>query len=157
MLAVHRVAGHISGMALHLQKLCVGADSVEDLTAWIEHRMREKARQGLPQEHIHTTRMAPKRVDELLDGGSLYWVIKGVMQARQRLIDIRTFTDADGIGRCELVMEPKVVRVEPRARRAFQGWRYLPGPDAPKDLSGAGDAENLPAQLLTELRALGLW
>src|SRR4051812_44582829 len=74
-------------------------------------------------EETHTTRMVPKRVDELLDGGSLFWVIKGQVAARQMLLAVRPFTDADGIGRCHLVLEPKVVAIEPRPYRPFQGWR----------------------------------
>ena len=78
--------------------------------------------------------MVPKRVDELLEGGSLFWVIRGQVACRQTLLDVRPFTDADGIGRCRLVLEPKVVPVEPRPYRPFQGWRYLAAKDAPRDI-----------------------
>src|SRR6478735_1094596 len=118
-------------MALHLLKLCVGADSVKDLEDWI--RDRRKRNRGNAKEHIHTTRMVPKRAEELLDGGSLYWVIRGQIMCRQKLIAVRPFTDKEGIGRCRLVMEPKVVLVEPRPFRAFQGWRYLQADGAPRD------------------------
>src|ERR687893_3308246 len=124
-------------MPLHLIKLCVGCDSITDLEEWIEENRSHHRRLGRDYEQTHTTRMVPKRVDELLDGGSLFWVIKGQVAARQKLLNVRPFTDADGIGRCHLVLEPKVVAVEPRPYRPFQGWRYLEGKDAPGDL-GAG-------------------
>jgi hypothetical protein len=101
--------------------------------------------------------MVPKRADELLDGGSLYWVIRGQVMCRQRLIAVRPFVDKEGIGRCRLVMEPKVVLVESRPFRAFQGWRYLTTKDAPRDLDRAAPgAAAMPEQLRRELRELGL-
>ena len=144
-------------MALHLLKLCVGADSVRDLEEWIAERLAEKRRRGETPEHAHVTRMAPKRRDELIDGGSLYWVIKGQVAARQKLLDVRPFTDGDGIGRCRLVLEPVVVPVMPRPWRPFQGWRYLPGKEAPSDISAAtGEIAQMPEILRRELRELGL-
>jgi len=124
-------------MTLNLIKLCVGCDSIKDLRDWIAEKLKEKKRRRQPLEHVHTTRMVPKRVDELLDGGSLYWVIRGEVLCRQRLIDVRPFVDADGIGRCRLVLEPKLIVTEPRSYRAFQGWRYLDQKDAPRDLKRA--------------------
>lgn len=143
-------------MALHLVKLCVGCESVEDLEAWIALRLEEKRRSNLPVEHFHTTRMVPKRNNELLDGGSLYWVIKGGIQCRQKLVDIRTFTDAEGINRCHLVFAPVVIRTQWQPRRPFQGWRYLSGSDAPDDMSRSGGVEEMPLNLRKELAELGL-
>ena len=144
-------------MPLHLLKLCVGADTVADLEAWIAERLAEARRLGQTPEHRHTTRMVPKRIPELLGGGSLYWVIKGQVTARQRIGDVRPFTGQDGVGRCHLVLEPAVVEVEPRPCRPFQGWRYLPDPDVPPDLArGHPDVVALPAPLRRELRHLGL-
>lgn len=143
-------------MALHLIKLCVGCESVEDLEEWIALKLDEKRRAGKPAEHFHTTRMVPKRVEELLDGGSLYWIVKGGVQCRQKLIDIRPFTDAEGIGRCHLVFEPAVVRTQWQPRRPFQGWRYLTPADAPADLSDGGGVEEMPLSLRRELTELGL-
>lgn len=143
-------------MALNLLKLCVGADSVEDLEAWIAHRLEEKRRAGQPIEHFHTTRMTPKRAEELTDGGSLYWVIKGSVQCRQRLVEIRPFTDNEGISRCRLVLDPALVRTEFQPRRAFQGWRYLKAQDAPRDLPAGAAADAMPATLHRELAELGL-
>jgi hypothetical protein len=144
-------------MPLHLIKLCVGCDTVQDLEDWIKEKLQEKKKRGEKPERIHTTRMVPKRVEELLDGGSLYWVIKGQVQARQSLMDIRSFTDADGIGRCNLILAPQVVETTYQPRRAFQGWRYLQASEAPRDLAelGAGAAE-LPLDLRRELAELGL-
>ena len=112
-------------MPLHLVKLCVGCDSIEDLADSIAFRLDEARAQGREPEYGHVTRMVPKRVEELVDGGSLYWVIKGNIQCRQRILEIRPFTDADGIRRCKIVLEPKVVATDWQPRRAFQGWRYL--------------------------------
>jgi hypothetical protein len=144
-------------MPLHLIKLCVGADSLADLRDWMETRMREAAKRGAPRRHAHVTRMTPKRAEALVDGGSLYWVIKGLIAARQRLIAVEPFVDADGIGRCRLWLDGEVVAVAPRPMRAFQGWRYYEPKDAPPDLdeSQAGVAE-MPEMLRRELASLGL-
>ncbi len=144
-------------MALHLIKLAVGCDSVKDLQEWVRERQRQAKAQGLPRRHNHITRMTPKRVDELLDGGSLYWVIKGQIAARMRLIGIEPFRDKAGVGRCRIVMEPKVVALTPRPMRAFQGWRYLNIKDAPPDLSKSGKGlVAMPEPMRRELRELGL-
>jgi hypothetical protein len=143
-------------MALHLLKLCVGADSIDDLREWVAERSLIAIAAGLEPSSTHTTRMVPKRADELVDGGSLYWVIKGQVQARQRLLDLKTFTGSDGITRCELVLGPEVVETTLQPRRAFQGWRYLKEEDAPRDLKALGDAADLPLDLRRELAELGL-
>src|SRR5215469_12882116 len=144
-------------MPLHLIKLCVGCDSVRELKDWIKQRLNDKRKRGEKAEHIHRTRMVPKRAAELVDGGSLYWVIRGEIACRQRIRDVRPFRDRDGIGRCGIVLEPKPVLVELRPFRAFQGWRYLNGKDAPPDL-GKRDkgAAAMPETLRRELRELGL-
>lgn len=144
-------------MTLNLIKLCVGCDSVKELNEWIRERLKDKKARGEPVEHIHTTRMMPKRVDELLDGGSLYWVIKGAMLCRQRLRAVRPIVDKEGISRCQFVLEPKTILVDPRPFRAFQGWRYLTAHDAPPDLDrSAPGARAMPEPLRRELRELGL-
>jgi len=143
-------------MALHLIKLCVGCDSVEDLEEWIEFRLKEQRRARRKPEHRHTTRMTPQRAGELLDGGSLYWVIRGNVQARQRLLAVRPFRDDDGIQRCHLVLEPKVMPTAWQPRRAFQGWRYLKPEDAPRDLGDRSALRELPPELRRNLADLGL-
>jgi hypothetical protein len=144
-------------MALNLIKLCVGVETIQELEDWIARRLADKKRLGQPVEHTHITRMAPKRVDELLSGGSLFWVIKGQISCRQKLLDIRVFTDGEGIGRCALVLEPILTRIRPRPMRPFQGWRYLAAKDTPEDLFG-GDAaiEEMPEPMRRELVNLGL-
>ena len=107
---------------LHLIKLCVGCDSIRDLEDWIEEKLktRKAARKGAhTPERNHTTRMVPKRAAEILDSGSLYWVIRGQIMCRERILDIRPFTDKDGIGRCHIVLDCKPAPVEPRPYRAF--------------------------------------
>ena len=144
-------------MPLHLIKLCVGCDSVADLEAWIKQRLKERKRRGQKPEHIHITRMTPKRVEDILNGGSLYWVIRGQIMCRERILDIRPFTDKDGIGRCHIVLDCTPVPVEPRPYRAFQGWRYFNPDDAPRDLDRAAPgARDMPEDLRRELRDLGL-
>ena len=144
-------------MALNLLKLCVGCDSVEDLEEWIAFRLDEKRRAGEPIEHWHTTRMVPTRGNELTDGGSLYWVIKGSVQCRQRLLEVRPFIDGEGISRCHLVLDQAVVRTAWQPRRPFQGWRYLKADDAPVDLGRRREGEiEMPHKLKRELADLGL-
>ena len=144
-------------MSLHLIKLCVGCDTIRDLEEWIEETQAHFRRLGRTYEQTHTTRMVPKRSNALLDGGSLYWVIRGQLACRQRLLCVRPFTDGDGIGRCHLVLEPVVVPVEPRPCRPFQGWRYLEPKDAPRDLGrAAGDVAVMPEAMRRELADLGL-
>jgi hypothetical protein len=144
-------------MPLHLIKLCVGCESIADLEEWIAENELHHRRLKRPFEQTHTTRMVPKRADEIVAGGSLFWVIRGQVACRQRLLAIRPFTDAEGIGRCHLVLEPKVVPVEPRPYRPFQGWRYLEAKDVPRDLGrGSGDLARMPEAMRRELADLGL-
>ncbi len=144
-------------MPLHLIKLSVGSETVADLEAWIKLKAQERKRRGLKPQRAHVTRMVPKRVDELTAGGSIYWVIKGQIMCRERILAIEPFKDKDGVGRCRLVLDPKCVLVEPRPRSAFQGWRYLEDQDAPRDLSKVDrGAAKMPEQMRRELRDLGL-
>ena len=144
-------------MPLHLIKLCVGCDSVADLEDWIKQKLKAKKKRGGKPEHIHTTRMFPKRAEELTDGGSLYWVIRGQIACREKILDIRPTTGKDGIKRCQVVLDGKVVLVEPRSRSAFQGWRYLEAKDAPRDLARAAPgAARMPETMRRELQELGL-
>jgi hypothetical protein len=145
-------------MPLHLVKLSVGSTSVKDLRSWIDERVRQAKAKGLPPHHVHVTRMTPKRDSELLDGGSIYWVIKGEIAAREKILAIEPYRDREGIGRCRLVMEPKLIPVAPRPMRPFQGWRYLDAKSAPPDL-GKGAANGIaamPEPMRRELRELGL-
>lgn len=144
-------------MPIHLIKLCVGVDSIRDLDEWIKDRMAQKKKKKEALEYVHTTRMMPTQKDELLDGGSLYWVIKGVISCRQKLIDLRQFNDKDGVKRCRIVMEPKLIPVLPKPRSAFQGWRYLKANEAPADFAkGAKGASAMSEEMRRELHELGL-
>jgi hypothetical protein len=143
-------------MPLHILKLCVGADSIEDLEAYIASRYARGGGflvDGLP---FHTTRMVPKRAEAVTAGGSLYWVIKGNVQCRQQVVAVKPFIDGEGIQRCNLVLARDVVRTYWQPRRAFQGWRYLNAADAPADLGANEGAAALPPELRLELASLGL-
>ncbi len=144
-------------MPLHLIKLSVGSESVEDLQVWIRQKLKQRKARGQKPEHIHTTRMTPKRIEEILDGGSMYWVIKGELACRERILDLRPIVDKDGIGRCQIVLDGKLKLVAPRPWRAFQGWRYLTEKDAPADLDRVSKGvATFPEPLRRELRELGL-
>lgn len=137
-------------MAVHLKKLSVGATSLNSLREWQDVRVAR----GL--DIIHPTRNWPRRASEILDGGSLYWVIKGKMLARQKIADLREVTRSDGRPACGIILKPGLIPVWPRRFRAFQGWRYLEVDDAPGDLPMSDNATPLPADLASELRELGL-
>src|ERR1700730_9116525 len=143
-------------MPLHLIKLAVGCESVKELKSWVAERMQAARKKGLPLHHIHITRMTPKRIEEVLAGGSLYWVIRGEIAAREKIIGIEPFRDRDGIGRCRLVMQPKVVAVSPRPMPPFHGHRDLAEEAAPPDLGKAAAAPvaAMPEPLRRELRDL---
>lgn len=136
---------------IHMVKLCVGADDVADLENW-----QKRVMQSYPRP-VHHTRMIPKRGDELADGGSIYWVIKGLIQVRQEIVEVKQITDRGGRKACELVFNPKLVPVEPTPKRPFQGWRYLKPDDAPADLREGTGAIEMPANLRAELREAMVW
>lgn len=138
-------------------KLAVGVEGLNDLRERGDMRLAHGATHGFPGRHVHVTRMMPKRDAEMLDGGSLYWVIKGEICARQLLVGLDAFRDSEGISRCRLVLDPEVVAVTPRPMRPFQGWRYLADKDRPADLGKAASGlEDMPEAMRRELRELGL-
>ncbi len=137
---------------LHLIKLSVGTESVDTLIDW-QNDPRAKGPDGLPR---HVTRMWPKREAELLAGGSIYWVIKGFVQARQRIIRLDEVDRGDGIRRCGIVLEPELHRTEAAPKRAFQGWRYLEGKIAPSDLPKGSANDDLPPKLMAALAEIGV-
>ena len=142
-------------MTLHLIKLSVGSESPTDLADWQAQRLKGLKRQREKPELIHVTRQTPKRAEELLAGGFIYWVIGGWICARQRLLELRPLT-RDGVPHCGLVLDPELIRTTPRQHRPFQGWRYLPASDAPPDLPRGAHPDDIPEALLRELSALGL-
>jgi hypothetical protein len=137
-------------MGVHLKKLSVGSSSIDNLRSWQDRAVR----QGRPI--IHPTRNWPRRADELLDGGCIYWIIKGQMMVRQAIADMIEVKREDGRPACGIVLDPKLIPVWPRRVRIFQGWRYLEAPDAPEDLPQTLDSEPMPTELASELRELGL-
>jgi len=138
---------------VHLLKLSVGTEDVAGLAAW-QAQKRAQTDDGLPR---HITRMWPKRAADILDGGSIFWVIKGVILCRQPVLRLDEYHSADGIRRCAIVCKPGLIRVEATPKRPFQGWRYLPVDDAPRDLpQGQQDEEPLPPALATALSAIGV-
>jgi len=143
-------------MPLHLIKLCVGAQSLESLASWQAVRLAVAAKKGAKRELVHITRNTPRRADELLDGGSLYWVIKGKVAARQLLIDVRPVRSKNGPPRCGLVYDPEIIPTLRRSHRPFQGWRYLDAKEAPADARSLKRAKGLPETLCVELAELGL-
>ena len=141
-------------MTIHLIKLSVGPESLTQLVAWQAERLAERAKKGQAAELVHITRQMPKRREELLAGGSIYWVIKGWLCARQRLMDLRPLT-IDGVAHCGLIYAPEIIRVRPRQTRAFQGWRYLQAADAPPDLA-LSDVGEMDDALVKQLAEMGL-
>lgn len=142
--------------SLNLIKLAVGIDDIAHLAAVQERRLAESAAAGLAPRLFHITRNVPRRSAELLDGGSIYWVIKGKIRVRQRLLDIEDDTDDEGRRYCRLVLDPDRVETQPRPHRAIQGWRYLPADSAPPDLIQMPECDDIPSELAAELRELGL-
>jgi len=138
---------------LNLIKLSVGTDNVEGLVAWQATRRA----QGADKQPRHVTRMWPKRATELLEGGSIYWVIQGVLQCRQRIVRLDEVIGQDGIRRCGIVLDPEIVRTGTVQKRPFQGWRYLPGTEAPPDLVAPRRGEDaLPPSLSAALADIGV-
>ena len=136
-------------MTVHLKKLSVGSQSLDSLRAGQALRLAQGGRL------VHVTRNRPRRAEELLDGGSIFWIIKGVVTARQPIIDLADAQRADGTRACGIVLSPEIIQVVPTKMRIFQGWRYLEAKDAPADLTGLVD-ESMPPALAAELRALGI-
>jgi hypothetical protein len=146
-------------MALHIIKLCVGAQSIDDLARWQSSLLAFRESMGLKPRVEHTTGQTPKRVDDVLDGGSLYWVVKGVIQVRQRITGFDTGQREDGRPCCLILLDPELVPVRPVRRRPFQGWRYLTADDAPADFGSTSSAEavaSMSPKMRKDLAELGL-
>ena len=139
-------------MTVHLKKLCVGAKDVDDLFRR-QNFIREKY-----NETIHITRMYPKRYEELIDGGSIYWIFKGYIRARQNILDMSRYIGQDKINRCKILLSEEIILTTPKKSRPFQGWRYLKNKDIPKDdiLYDPLSYDNSNEELISELSKLGL-
>ncbi|MBT6119507.1 MAG: DUF1489 domain-containing protein [Rhodospirillaceae bacterium] len=143
-------------MTVHLIKLSVGSENFESMKTYQARRIEAAREAGLPPWSSHHTRAMPRRRDEVLDGGSIYWVVKGVLLCRNPIRDLVRKVDADERPFCAIQYGPELIRVVPRAHRPFQGWRYLDPEDAPPDLGEAERQGEPPPEMAAELRALGL-
>ena len=137
-------------MPVHLKKLSVSSASIDSLRELQAERLASVGRL------VHITRNRPRRVEELLDGGSIYWIIRGVMTARQVIIDFVEAERSDGSLACGIVLSPEIVTVAPKRMRIFQGWRYLEVTDVPIDIDPDNDG-NMPSEFAAELRELGIF
>ncbi|MEM6305078.1 MAG: DUF1489 domain-containing protein [Pseudomonadota bacterium] len=138
---------------VNLIKLSVGSESVESLIDW-QMRRSKQIKNGA---YYHITRMWPKREAEILNGGSIYWVIKGEVLCRQRITGFDEIIGSDGVRRCGIVLDPEIVRVSPALRRPFQGWRYLEVADAPPDLRAGAEGDSaLPIEMNRALAEIGV-
>lgn len=139
---------------MNMIKLSVGTESVESLIDWQMNRSRQRKADGT---YYHITRMWPKRADDILAGGSMYWVIQGVLQARQKIVGFDEIIGEDGIRRCAICLDPGIIRTEPVRRRPFQGWRYFDPADVPADLSAERmDALSVPPKMMAALAEIGV-
>ena len=144
-------------LSINLIKLCVGAKSVSELEQWQKFQLSKHKSKNREQKVIHITRMWPKRKKELLSGGSIYWVFKGLILARQEILDLEEIIGVDNIKRCGLVLNKEIFNTTPKPKRAFQGWRYLTQDQAPADTGQyLVEDDELPHTLQLELSRLGV-
>lgn len=143
-------------MTIHLLRMAAGVEDLAQMQAIVKGETRADRKLG-PVVSIYT-RNWPKRAADLLDGGSVYSVIRSVIQVRRRVLDIREWKDSDGSAYCRIVLDPQLIRVMPTPQKPFQGWRYLDPLKAPRDLGVMRDMEqdNLPDDMAQELKELGL-
>jgi hypothetical protein len=143
---------------MHLIKLCVGVETLEELAAWQAHRLDIMRRAGAVPELAHLTRQTPRQAEEVRKSGSLYWVIKGFIRARQKILDLREETGAEGKPLCAIVLDHALIATRPQPRRPFQGWRYLKPEEAPADLGAVEEmaGDNIPPAMRAELAELAL-
>lgn len=137
-------------MPLHITKIAYGSESPETLQAWLERGAKENSGPGYA---LMTTRYMPKRAAEMI-GGSLYWIHSHTIVGRSPIIGF----EENGSGRYSLLLEPRLIRVRRKAKRAHQGWRYLEQENAPADLKGgeSDGQDEMPSQMLGELSRMGL-
>ena len=140
---------------IHMIKLCVGVATLEELESYRSERAHWWGADYGEDVHVHRTRTMPKRRAEMEGVSSIYWVISGVIRCRQPILRLAEAVDEQGVPCCDIIMAPDMVRVVPRPRQPFQGWRYLDGKDAPPDLGAGGMAEDGDPELALELSRLG--
>jgi hypothetical protein len=141
---------------MHLIKLCVGVSSLEELESYRAERAHWWGADYGENVHVHRTRTRPRRAEEIEGQGSLYWVIAGVLRCRQPILRLAPAIDREGLACCDIIMAPELVRVAPRPKGPFQGWRYLAPEDAPADLVTAEFSDPGSLELAEELARLGL-
>jgi len=137
-------------VSLHLLKLSVGSESVETMARW------QAGRLARTRALFHETRNFPRRAGEILDGGSIYWIIKGHVRVRQRIIGLERREDEERGRVCRIMLDPNLIPTEIQPRRPHQGWRYLEADDAPPDARHATSADDPAPEMIAELRELGL-
>lgn len=144
-------------MPLHLRKMAVGIEDVSHLAAVQQQRIDQARIERGVEELRHVTRHMPRRAAQVLDGGSIYWVVKGFIRVRQPIQRFDRVTGRDGSPRCGIILDPVLVPTELTTHRPFQGWRYLEDAHAPADgMPTVDDVPDLPPEMARELRALGL-
>jgi hypothetical protein len=141
---------------MHIIKLCVGVATLEELESYREERAHWWGADYGEDVHVHRTRTMPRRRDEIEGQGSIYWVISGMIRCRQPILRLAEATDREGRACCDIIMAPDMVRVLPRPKSPFQGWRYLDPADAPQDVANDAFAEEGSLELAEELARLGL-
>jgi hypothetical protein len=140
---------------MHIIKLCVGVATLEELESYRSERAHWWGADYGEGVHVHRTRTRPKRAEEIEGLGSVYWVISGVIRCRQPVIRLAPATDDQGLACCDIIMAPDLVKVTPRPKSPFQGWRYLAPDDAPPDLD-PGQSGQGAVEIAEELARLGL-
>lgn len=139
---------------IHMVKLCVGVASVEELESYRNERAHWWGADYGSEVHVHRTRMMPKRREEMEGVSSIYWVMSGMIGCRQRILELRPYTDAEGKDYCDILMVPELVRTVPYPKRPFQGWRYLKPDDAPPDIESGANENSM--EIAAELAKMGL-
>ena len=144
-------------MTINLIKISVGIEDIEHLKRKQKQFISNALNHGAVPEIIHYTRNTPRRSDEMLQGGSIYWVIKRFIRARQLIREIRRINGPKGKKSCAIILEPEIIKTELKQFRVFQGWRYLSLNDAPSDLSVSSiSSDDIPEDLVNDLKELGL-
>lgn len=144
-------------MAVHLVKLAVGIEDIDHLRDVQARRVAASIERGEnPPRNWHITRSTPKQADEIVGVGSLYWVIKRAIRVRQLILGFETVVREDGKPACAIVLDNDLIPTRLRPCKAFQGWRYLKPDMMPEDAKGAEGSEDMPPEMVSKLRELGL-
>ncbi|MFL2801476.1 MAG: DUF1489 family protein [Paracoccaceae bacterium] len=147
----------MSKKIVNLIKLCVGNQNVSDLYNSQKNRIIHHEKSDLPATFF-ITRMRPKRENEILNGGSVFWVFKGLILARQKIIGFEDFVSKDTIKRCKIILDRKIILTDTHQKKPFQGWRYFKEQDAPKDREiFSEDKLQLPLKIEKELSEIGIF